>query len=256
MIYVTGDTHGDLGYFLSLEERKALAPRNRNQEFFDPASACRDPGWSGDDKVIIAGDFGFVFMGEAENAIEREKLDILSRKPYEILFVDGNHEGFPSLVKYPQEQRYGGPVRKLRENIYWLQRGYVYTIEGNTFFTMGGAYSIDKAWRLNYEDFYGDKIWFEEELPTEEEYQRATQALQNVGMKVDFIVTHTVPSRYFLRLLRKEPSVEDGDFQLMDFLEWDVYRKVRFEKWFFGHFHQDQEFFDGMVACMDDVHRI
>ena len=41
----------------------------------------------------------------------------------------------------------GGYVHKLRHNLIHLMRGEIYIIEGKTFFTFGGGYSIDKPFR-------------------------------------------------------------------------------------------------------------
>ena len=49
----------------------------------------------------------------------------------------GNHEGFDYLLNYPEEERYSASVRRIRDNIFWLQRGFVYTIEGIRVFVMG-----------------------------------------------------------------------------------------------------------------------
>ena len=166
--------------------------------------------------------------------------------------MDGNHEGFPSLLEYPEERRYGGPVRKIRENIFWLQRGYVYTIEGKTIFTLGGAATPD----FDKPNKMAQGKWFPEEVPTWEELERGRKNLEALGNRVDCIITHTVPSRCFRWLLGKEPRAEDEDFALVNYLEWDIYRKVQFGRWFFGHFHQDREYYDGMVACMDQVHKL
>lgn len=114
MINITGDRHGEEARFSDT----ALPDQSK---------------WTEADKLIIAGDFGFVFQGEKKFLSEKNKLDALAKKKYEILFVDGNHEGFDFLVDYPEEERYGAPVRRIRDNIFWLQRGYIYTIEGKTF---------------------------------------------------------------------------------------------------------------------------
>lgn len=190
-------------------------------------------------------------LGEEDHPLEKEKLDYLAEKPYELLFVDGNHEGFPSLQQYPEEWRYGAPVRRIRDNIFWLRRGCVYTIEGKTFFTLGGAATpdFDKPNKL------AQGKWFPEEIPTREELDRGEEALAATQNRVDYIVTHTAPNRYIYRLIRKNPGCWDEDYVLTSFLE-ELYRKVRFEKWFFGHFHQDQEYYDGMCACMDAVHEV
>lgn len=234
MIRITGDIHGEEFRF--------------TDEYMPGQS-----GWTAGDKLIVAGDFGFVFRGEKNYLSERNKLDALARKPYEILFVDGNHEGFDYLLQYPQEQRYGGPVRRIRDNIFWLQRGCLYTIECASFFVMGGAYSMDKAFRMSYQQISGEKIWFEQELPCAEEYRRAISTLEGAGMKVDYIVTHTAPKSIIPRLIGKMPDPHDGE--LTGFLDW-VYHETEFRKWFFGHFHEDREVTDQMIACCLQVHEL
>ena len=109
MIYIRGDTHGELSAITFLRSRLTA-----------------------EDKLIVTGDFGFVFRGERKNMAERNNLNTLAEMPFEILFVDGNHENFPELEAYPEVIRYGAPVRQIRPNIFWLRRGYIYTIEGNT----------------------------------------------------------------------------------------------------------------------------
>ena len=124
MIYITGDTHGELH---ALTENRHLPDK---------------PAFTAQDKLIVCGDFGFVF--EVRRTNERywddDKLDYLEQFfPAEILFVSGNHENFDRLATYPQEERCGGTVRRIRKNIFLLQRGEVYVIEGKKFFTFGGA---------------------------------------------------------------------------------------------------------------------
>ena len=234
MIRITGDAHGE--------------------EFrFTDEYMPRQTGWDAEDKLIVTGDFGFVFHGEKRYLAERNKLNALAKKPYEILFVDGNHEGFDYLVNYPEELRYGAPVRRIRDNIFWLQRGYLYTIEGKTFFTMGGAYSMDKAFRMSYQESCGEKIWFEQELPSAEEYHRAIDTLKNCHMKVEYIITHTAPKSIIPRVIGKMPDSHDAE--LTGFLDW-IYHEVDFKQWFFGHFHEDQVVTDQMIACFQQLHEL
>ena len=88
MIHIRGDTHGDFTYFTDEQM---------------PGQS----GWTSADKLIVTGDFGFVF---SSYRAERSNLDELAGKPYEILFLDGNHENFDLLEKCPEEERYGAPV--------------------------------------------------------------------------------------------------------------------------------------------------
>ena len=143
MIYATGDTHGNFQRF---------AP----EHFPEQAQMTRD------DFMIICGDFGFVFAPEEyEGAMRQEqwKLDQLEKKPYQILFVSGNHENFERLQRAEQVPLYGGTAFRIRSNIFLLRRGEIYEIEGKKIFTMGGAYSIDRHMRIPYQS------WWPQEMP-------------------------------------------------------------------------------------------
>lgn len=234
MLRIVGDLHGEEWRF--------------TDEYMPGQS-----GWDADDKLIVTGDFGFVFHGEKNYLSERNKLDALAKKPYEILFVDGNHEGFDYLVDYPEELRYGAPARRIRDNIFWLQRGCIYTIEDKTFFTMGGAYSMDKAFRMSYQEICGEKIWFRQELPSSEEYHRAIDTLEKAQMKVDYIITHTAPKSIIPRVIGKMP--DPHDMELTGFLDW-IYHEVNFKKWFFGHFHEDLAVTEQLIACYQQIYEL
>lgn len=234
MIYIIGDRHG----------------------FEDGFSEDKLPGqsaWTADDSVIVTGDFGYVMRGEKNNLPEKNKLNALAEKPYTILFCDGNHEGFDYLEQYPEEIRYGAPVRRIRSNVYWLQRGYIYTIEEKTFFVMGGAHSMDKAWRLKYQACGGEKIWFEQELPTAQEYRRAIASLEEHNHQVDYIITHTAPKTVIPRLIAAYPDPHDQE--LTGFLDW-VEHEVSYKRWFLGHFHMDCTLYDRIEVCYDEIRRI
>lgn len=234
MIYIRGDTHGQIGQF--------------SEEAMPGESS-----WTKEDILIVTGDFGFVFMGEQNYLSEKNNLDRLTRKSYTVLFADGNHDGFPFLKQYPEEIRYGAPVRRIRNNVFWLQRGYTYDIEGHTFFVMGGAYSVDRVFRQQYFERTGERIWFEEELPNREEYTRAIANLNTCGREVDYVITHTAPTSVIFRLTQGMPDVHEKE--LAGFLEW-VYYEVSFTKWFFGHFHIDRVLDDSMVSCYRQVYKL
>ena len=234
MIRIRGDTHNEIGQFT-----EAVMPG--------------ESLWTAEDILIIAGDFGFVFQGEDRFISERNNLNALAQNPYQILFVDGNHEGFPFLMAYPEDCRFGSPARRIRDNIFWLQRGYIYDIKGLSFFVMGGAHSMDKAFRMKYFEVCGERIWFEEELPSKEEYQRAITSLKQHNMEVDYIVTHTAPRSIIPRIIHAMPDVSDAE--LTGFLDW-IYHEAQFKKWYFGHFHEDIEINEQMTACFTKLHRI
>ncbi len=224
MIYITGDTHGE-------------------QARFSPAAMPGEDSFGQGDTLIVCGDFGYIFEGsERESAF----LDTLAEKPYTICFCDGNHENFPAIYAYPREVWHGGSVHMIRRNIFHLMRGQVFEIERKRIFTMGGAYSIDRYMRKE-----GLSFW-RAELPTSDEYREAVQNLREAGNSVNYIVTHTAP-REIIRRMGKYPDAHDAE--LTGFLEWIMY-EVKFEKWFFGHWHTDEEIDGRFRALWFDVEAI
>lgn len=224
MIYITGDTHGEQSRFMEL-------------------NMPGESQWTVNDVIIVCGDFGYLFFN---NSLENIYLNKLEKKPYTICFVDGNHENFPAIFEYPCEEWNGGKVHRIRKNIFHLMRGQVFNIQGKKIFSMGGAYSIDRAMRMP-----GYSYW-KEELPNDQDYKEATKNLNAVGMQVDYIVTHTAP-REIIRMMGKFP---DGhDMELTGFLEWVMY-EVKFKKWFYGHWHIDKQLTDKFQALLFDVVKV
>ena len=124
MIYITGDTHADFSKF----EKNKLPIQTEMTK---------------DDYVIICGDFGGVWNYIVESMYEKCWLDWLNEKNFTTLFVDGNHENFERLYRYPVEEWHGGKVHKIRESVIHLMRGEVFDIDNKKFFTFGGAKSHD-----------------------------------------------------------------------------------------------------------------
>lgn len=160
MIYITGDTHGQLYPLLS--DIKYLTP---------------------EDYLIILGDFGFLW-----DKPWTDSLAVLDAQDPTILFLDGNHENFDLLKTFPIVEKFDGTVGKVSNNIFHLRRGQIYTIENNTLLVMGGARSIDKQYRTE------GTSWWPEEVPNEAEILAMHGNLAEVDYKVDYILTHTFPS--------------------------------------------------------------
>ena len=210
-VFVTGDVHG---YPIRFDQ---------------PNLEAMGLNLTGNDKVIISGDFGLPWYGDEE---DERCLNWLAAKPFEILFVDGNHENFDLLYQFPVEERYGGKVRKLRENIFHLMRGEVYEIEGKKYFAFGGASSVDKYIREE------GVSWWQEETYSKEEYDNALKNLAKVDFNVDYVVTHTVPTCFLENVSFNKQGAEECPVALM--LD-DLAKRLSYCKWFAGHFHMDYE---------------
>ena len=218
---VTGDTHGEQSRF-----NEILAQAKKN------------------DIILICGDCGLLFHDLITEHIFLNKLE---KEPYTICFCDGNHENFPAIYRYPCEEWNGGKVHRIRDNIFHLMRGQVFTIEGKKIFTMGGAYSIDKYMRTE------NVSWWKEELPTNEEYAEATKNLKANDFSVDYIISHTAP-REIIRRMGENPDFAK-DSELTGFLEWVMY-ETRYRQWFFGHWHRDIPIDEKHRAVWFDLIRI
>ena len=224
MLYVTGDLHGDMNRF---SPRFIPCIRRMTEE----------------DCLFVCGDFGFLFYTDEKRRREQDRqLDRLARYPFHILFVDGNHENFPLICGYPEETWNGGRIHRIRRNIYHLMRGQIYTIEGKSIFTFGGAYSIDKAFREE------GKSWWPQEMPSEEEYDQAWKNLQDHGWRGDYILTHAAPEETMCIF----HPVHREEERLNLFLEW-IREKVDYRHWWFGHLHRDEDLWRHQTALYMDV---
>ena len=222
--FITGDTHG------TLDLDKVI-------RFFDE----HEGEYSEEDYLIICGDVGVCGFSASRERATREALRNL---PVTVLFVDGNHEHHQNLNDYPVEEWNGGKVHRIENTIIHLMRGQVYDINGTTFFTFGGAYSVDKYIRQEGID------WFPEEIPSREEYEEGWNNLEKTGFQVDYIISHTAPREVAAAIGFGEMS--DDEIELRQYLQ-RVADNTDFTAWYFGHFHQDEEV-EGQFFCLyDDI---
>ncbi len=224
MIYITGDTHGRIEQICGNEALSALREG---------------------DHLIVCGDFGFVFEthGTMSFFAEYEDIQRLEALPYNVLFVDGNHENFERLNSYPEEIWNGGRVHRIGKNILHLMRGQVFEIEGKRIFTMGGAHSIDKYVRTE------GISWWCDEIPNEKELAEAKENLAKYGNTVDCVITHTAPSNFAAAL---GFDISDDEMPLTELLDW-MLENITFRRWYFGHFHTDRRIDDSAFAMFNCV---
>lgn len=242
MVYITGDCHGDFRRF-------------NTKEFPEQKEMTRD------DVVIILGDFGGVWDYKESGNEEKYWLKWLEEKPFTILFVDGNHENFDRLNNdFPVVDLYGGKAHKIRENIYHLMRGYVFTIEGKKFFAFGGASSHDigdgildqdnfkseKEFKERYREWIKARkcfrvnhvSWWKEELPTQDEMDFAEHTLEENNYEVDYVLSHCCPQEI-------AAFYSNGFYEADILTMWfnKIQQKLKFKYWYFGHYHDDTNIF-------------
>lgn len=223
-VFVTGDVHGVPD---SISFKKFPVGRTLTK----------------DDYVIIAGDFGLPWYHDKE---EKFWLKWLEERPWTTLFIDGNHENFEELDAMPLEEWNGGLIHRIRPNILHLTRGQVFQLGDKSFFTFGGAASIDKADRKD-----GVNYW-SRELPSAEEYQQGIDVLNQHNWAVDVVITHTCPEEIRLQFPDSLEKKKKGSDEVNEYLQ-TIKDKLSYTHWFFGHFHADYDFGDGMQMLLKKI---
>ena len=212
-IYVTGDVHG-------------LHSIQKFEDFFDIQYAA-GKRFTKDDYVIVCGDMGCVFFGGEYDAKVQSIYELF---PWTTLFIDGNHENFELLNKYPVEEWHGGKVHKINDSLIHLMRGQVFEIDGRTFYTMGGANSVDKIYRTE------NVSWWADEMVSCKESGEGLDNIEAHNCQVDYVLTHAAPMSFVNKLgqFYKEYPMER-------YLEvFRIEMKLKYKTWFFGHYHIDQ----------------
>jgi len=209
MIYLAGDLHGSCGGLTS--------------EFWPIGKTLTKS-----DYLIILGDFGLLWDG---SSTDKHWLNWLHKKPWTTLFLDGNHENFDMIDVLPGRHMFNSRVGVVNESVFHLRRSHLYNIDGNVIFTLGGALSIDKHLRKE------GKSWWPGEAISGDDVEIAWSNLLDIGMEVDYILTHTCPTDVLAC-----HGIVGGGAKLIDpasFILQDLALVTKFKHWYHGHLHVD-----------------
>lgn len=226
MIFITGDTHGDF---------------ERVYEF------CEEYGTTKDDILIILGDAGINFnLDERDDRLKSE----LSLLPITLFCIHGNHEERPyEISSYEETQWHGGRVYIEPEykNLIFADDGEIYDLDGRRALVIGGAYSVDKFYRLR-----NGLPWFPTEQPDEVIKSYVEAQLDKVSWRVDAVLTHTAPLKYepiwsFLPNI-DQSTVDKSTEKWLDSIE----DRLTYDRWYFGHYHVD-EYYDKARMMFEDI---
>lgn len=215
MIYITGDTHGEFG---------------RINDF------CAENETTPDDILVILGDAGVNYELDESDRILKEELATL---PITLFCIHGNHEERPFMIDtYEETGWHGGVVYREAEfpNLLFAKDGEIYDLDGKSAVVIGGAYSVDKYYRLR-----NGLPWFETEQPSDEIMAYVEEQLEKVDWRVDYVFTHTSPRQYepvwaFLPNVDAS-TVDTATEEWLDTIE----RRLDYDEWYCGHFHVDSQ---------------
>lgn len=232
MIYVTGDMHG------SIDIRKLLENNITNQI-------------TENDYLIVCGDFGLIWNYKKEDKNERKWLKWLEERPWTTLFADGNHECFPRLYQFPVKEWHGGKVHEIRPKVLHLMRGEIFDIEDKKIFVMGGAASHDRGPAKGDTKSVIGKFWWPEEIASDEEMENGLRNLEKNDWKVDFIITHCLPTT-FQEIVKKDKYKADKQTEYLE----KIFEKASFTHWYSGHYHYDLDVTENISVIFTRIIRI
>ena len=216
MIYYTGDTHGQPAKILNFVQRFELTK---------------------DDVIVILGDAGLNYYGN-DRGDSRGKRQ-LNNTEVKIFCLHGNHERRPESLPYYHEAEWHGGVVYIEDalpNLLFAKDGEIFNLDGRQAIVIGGAYSVDKFYRL------GRGIdWFEDEQPSEVVKDRVEAKLEKVGWKIDTVLSHTCPAKY----IPTEAFLQGIDQDTVDRSTENWLNRIEdclaYNHWLCGHWHIDKK---------------
>lgn len=190
-VLFSGDTHGNFDQVMWLIKRAKK---------------------EGADAIFVLGDFGIwdhLDDGKFTDLCSRDA----KRSGVSVYFLPGNHENYDLLEQYEREcPRDDDGFVILKEGVLYSPRAHRWTWNGVRFLSLGGAYSVDKYWRVQSDEgeirhammresmgrvltrrhryalAKGQMSWWHQEEITETERDRAME-----GGEVDVMLTHDKP---------------------------------------------------------------
>ena len=188
--------------------------------------------------IIILGDVGLNYTFDKND--RDTKRSLCEQYPYDFYCVRGNHEARPKDVK--------GMHRIYDKNVngtVWIENEFphiryfcdwgIYEINGLRTLVVGGAYSVDKHYRLSH-----GMIWHENEQLSAGEMESCFRNLTREMMSFDLVLTHTCPLSFqptdlFLGFI-DQSSVDNS----MEVWMEKLMKSINWKYWLFGHYHADR----------------
>lgn len=250
MIYITGDKHG---HFESIE------------------AFCASNHTTKDDVLIVLGDLGVNYYGGRR---DRGRKKLLNSLPITIFAIRGNHERRPERDWSIRTMATGSVIGTFVvepefDSILYAQDGHTYglnTADGwKKAFVIGGAYSVDKYYRLGcYAAGNTNMLWFEDEQLSKEEREEVKTnlirhlAIQKTGAHTapHYILSHTCPFSQepvdmFLPSV-DQSTVDTSTEEFLDEIKQILKEKEVDYRWFCGHWHTDRVAADHLRFVFND----
>ena len=233
MIYYTGDIHGFAYGIVKLCKRFKLTR---------------------EDTVVILGDVGANYYDdERDNEIK----EAFKRLKPTIFCIHGNHEIRPANIpSYITKEWNGGTVwyEEAYPNILFAKDGEIFDIEDIKHLVIGGAYSVDKFYRITR-----GHGWWSDEQPSPDIKEYVEKQIKDKSF--DVILSHTCPFKYEPQEMFI-PGIDQSTVDTSTELWLDrIEEAVDYKAWYCGHWHINKRidrmhFLYHGVETSDDVKRI
>lgn len=215
-IMLIGDTHGD---FDSIKRKIGFARKYAKDVT----------------RFVVLGDFGLWWGFDGLNYIE-DIQNYATKHRVQVFALPGNHENYEwwnAAVDYAPAYSHGWAY--LRTNVLLSPRVHEFKWAGKQFVVAGGAVSIDKDYRIDYERRTGQRIWSPDEQLTDEEVDDLAYIIDDG--QTDYLLTHDC-SDYTPFYDRMKP---DLDSQLHRKRIDKVIGLINPKMHFHGHMHNKYE---------------
>jgi 3-oxoacid CoA-transferase subunit A len=215
MIYYTGDMHGQIARILEFADRFQITK---------------------DDVIVILGDAGLNYYGNERGDADRKRR--LNDQNVTVFSIHGNHECRPGSLPYYHESVWHGGAVYIEDafpNLLFAKDCEIYDLDGHPTIVIGGAYSVDKFYRLQR-----GIDWFVDEQPSPKTKDRVEQTLARRGWRIDTVLSHTCPAKYIpteVFLPGLDQSTVDRSTE--DWLN-SIEDRLQYKQWLCGHWHIDK----------------
>ncbi len=214
MTYITGDKHGD---------------------YTEVYSFCEKYKTTKKDTLIVLGDAGINYYLNKKDIPLKETLQ---KTNITFFCIHGNHEERPENIQTYKTKIFNEGIVYYEEeypNILFAKDGEIYNFNNKKVLVIGGAYSVDKFYRLAMH--YN---WFESEQPSNQTKEKVLNIIDKIK-HIDVVLTHTCPYKYlpremFLSFINQE-KVDNTTEHFLDKVE----EKLDYNIWYCGHYHTDKK---------------
>lgn len=206
-VLIVGDTHGDASFVSNIHQ----VARMQNV-----------------DTIVQLGDFGYNFD---RNVIASISAWLDRDEGHQWFWLDGNHDEHNYIEETILKGDFPGyPVPHFHDRMFYCHRGSITTIGDVTCMFMGGAYSIDKAYR------HPGISWWPQEMIRQSDIMRALENAE--GKKIDVMFTHdTPPSEFVDQWLKSQGYKIDPYSTANREALGHVVDSVRPQHLYHGHYH-------------------